>query len=1093
MGKNHTSEINNLYHKRATFIFAIIGISIVMFLILLQMVLRKEAMEERDSDNNRFFYSTISNLNSNVKEISNLTENFNENNLIMLDNLVTAYSNNSYRKLESMPADEQSELLFNSSIGMANCVWIHIVDAKGNIIISDCADNNGRSVIDEKDGDITQEQFDELLSNETDYIVIKNPYDEADYLGTNVFIYCKPIPGTFDTSGYKYIFLGLGTDIIDKAVERMSDLSAWVNASTVGNNGNVFVVDSSNDTIRYGFADGENKINTSASALGFDSDVLTDRFTGIRKINGEYSYVSSRSYSSLLYGQSNIIVSIIPLRDLFGGHFPVVIWNLCLLLIFIVLIVAYSSFVRSEMLKTGEDPQRIRLFKWHGEYVYYSRTLGHKIIPIILTSILFIFLAAFYIQSLMKLSDAFAESVAIEEEISRSVEESVSLQNDFLDYYDMQYESRARLMAYIVELHGDEYFDYGNESDRVSVYSAVDSGGNRDKTMDEYNNTAQVINNSKALEKLKDANDVENIYLISDAGYTLATSSGYWNFSLSSDKEAQSYEFWDVLEGKKDTLIQAPMISDEGNVSQFIGCAFHYYTRLDANGNTEYVSYTDYMQQKGGKYEKSEITRHRGLLQIEINPEKEQSIIESAKPEYILSNTKISNDGFLIGFLYNALDDAYSVFYSPVENMVGKKATELGISENAFTGNYNGFQVLNGVRYLQSFRPAGSYYIATAMPTDRLYSGSVRTAQFCALFGLLTMFILSFYTLLIHDMDRDELYREETDPLAIFGHWSPSSEWRKSSPTRKFEILIKNSLIFLGVIFLAAILYEARRFGSNSAILYIVSGEWDRGVHIFSLSACIVIMILSAILIRVFGHVALLIASAFGSRVETMMRLFTSLIKTACVILVLFYCLFLMGINATRLLASAGIMSVVFGLGAQSLFSDLLAGIFIVMEGAIHVGDYISFNNVRGKVLEIGLRTTKYEDDNQNVRIICNNELKNFTNMSMKYSIVYYNIPVPYGEDYVRIRKILNAEFLRLYEENRFLKGIPMCLGIEEFGSSSVDLRVKFMCEEGERYDVQRFIHDQIMRVFVENDITIPFNQLDVHFETEFAKPGQIG
>ena len=124
-----------------------------------------------------------------------------------------------------------------------------------------------------------------------------------------------------------------------------------------------------------------------------------------------------------------------------------------------------------------------------------------------------------------------------------------------------------------------------NKNFICAVYSAVDSGGNRDKTMDEYNNTAQVINNSKALEKLKDANDVENIYLISDAGYTLATSSGYWNFSLSSDKEAQSYEFWDVLEGKKDTLIQAPMVSDEGNFSQFIGCAFHYYTRLDANGN----------------------------------------------------------------------------------------------------------------------------------------------------------------------------------------------------------------------------------------------------------------------------------------------------------------------------------------------------------------------------------------------------------------------------------------------------------------------------------------------------------------------------
>ena len=144
-------------------------------------------------------------------------------------------------------------------------------------------------------------------------------------------------------------------------------------------------------------------------------------------------------------------------------------------------------------------------------------------------------------------------------------------------------------------------------------------------------------------------------------------------------------------------------------------------------------------------------------------------------------------------------------------------------------------------------------------------------------------------------------------------------------------------------------------------------------------------------------------------------------------------------------------MSVVVGLGAQSLVGDLLAGIFIVMEGSVHVGDYILIDGIRGKVTEIGLRTTRYEDDNQNIRIVCNNEMKAFANMSMKYSVVLYNIPVPYGSDFLHIRKILNAEFLQLYEDNRFLKSIPVCQGIEEFSESSVDLRVKFMCEESER------------------------------------------
>jgi small conductance mechanosensitive channel len=332
-------------------------------------------------------------------------------------------------------------------------------------------------------------------------------------------------------------------------------------------------------------------------------------------------------------------------------------------------------------------------------------------------------------------------------------------------------------------------------------------------------------------------------------------------------------------------------------------------------------------------------------------------------------------------------------------------------------------------------------------------------------------------------MDEEELYREENDPLAVFGHWESSKNWQNSTPTQKFEFLIKRALLLGGAVFIAAISYEAYHFGSNSAIVYILSGDWDRGIHIFSISAVIVLLILTALILKAFEHVANLVAAAFGSRVETMMHLTTALIKAGVIIVAGFYCLFLMGIEPTRLLASAGILSVVVGIGAQSLFSDLLAGIFIVMEGSLHVGDYIMIDGVRGKVVDIGLRITRFEDDNQNIRVICNNELKSFANMSMKYTIVYYNIPVPYGEDYQRIRKILNGEFLDLYEKNRFLKGIPVCQGIENFADHSVELRVKFMCDESERFDVQRFMHDQIMRVFMENDITIPFHQLDVHYE----------
>ncbi|HCM92049.1 MAG TPA: hypothetical protein DIS78_05765 [Lachnospiraceae bacterium] len=1071
------------YHRRAMLMFAIIGIGIAAFFALLEYVLRAEVRQNQDADNNRFFSATIKNLESNAREIEDLTANFHENNGIMLGDLAKAYANESYRRFAAMPASTQSEILNNSTLSMEDCELLYITNRDGDVLVSAVSSDNGSNIISNDMLDLTKNEFEDLRDSRTDHITIQNPfYSEYPELGKNLILYCKAIPGTYSADGNKYIILGFTSDILDRASDRMRDLSAWLNGSTIGNNGVALMVDVGEDRIVYGKMDGNDLSDLTASSIGIDKEVLTDRYTGIRKINGKDCYISSKKYSSYLYGEDNYLVACIPTSDMYGSNFPVILWNLCILFIFLILIAAYSSFVRSEMLRNDDEQHRIRLFSVKGTPIYYSRTLGRKIIPVILTSVILIFLSALYVQALMKLSGAFSESVSIVEEISTDVEESIYMQDEFTDYYNMQFESRAKLLAFIVALHGDEYFDFASESEGVMTLGNTGESGSHGVVKDDYNNPVKVINNSKALDKLRDANYVKNIYLISDAGYTLATSSDFWRFSISNNEKDQSNEFWEILEGKKDVIIQNPMISDEGIYSQFIGCAFDYYTCLDEDGNTRFVRYTDFLKQNEDDKLAGAITKHRGLLQIELDPGDKDMIIESAKPEYVLSNIQISNGGFLIGFMYDTEAEIYRVFYSGVESMVDKDAGELGISDNAFSGNYNGFQRINGKRYLQSFRPAGEYYIATEMPTDRLYYSSFITGLFCASFGFVLMFILSFFTLLIHDMDEEELHREENDPLAVFGHWDPSGNWQNSTPTQKFEFLIKHALLLGGTVFIASITYEAYHFGSNSAIVYILSGGWDRGIHIFSLSAVIVLLIFTGLILKVFEHVIDLIAEAFGSRVETMMHLSTSLIKAAAIIIVGFYCFYLIGIDATRLLASAGILSVVVGLGAQSLVGDLLAGIFIVMEGSIHVGDYVMIEGIRGKIVDIGLRVTRYEDDNQNIRIICNNQLKSFANMSMKYSIIYYNIPVPYDEDHQRIKKILNEEFLRLYEENRFLKGIPVCQGIENFADSSVELRVKFMCDEKERYDVQRFMHDEIMRIFTENGINIPFQQLDVHY-----------
>ena len=1091
MNDNLLDKLRKKYRLKALIIFLVALVSVVIYTVLLMADLRTSVKENQDQNNIRFFSSTFANLNRNVREIENLRASYNENNEIMLDDLVTAYSNNNYRELRALPVDEQVKLLADATSTMRDCIWLLITNGKGEVIVSDTEDSIGIDLIEMTD--LTAEDLTALYSRTIENLVIDNPYygmGEEDDHGKNLYLYCRLIPGAKDKDGSKYILLAFSSEIIDTSEDALKDISSWINGSIIGNNSGAFVVDATTDTVIYNSVWGEEKNGAKASEAGFTPEVLTDVYKGTATLFGTVCYVSSRSYSSDLYGKDIYIVSALPLGNMFAMNLALIIWSVSLYVIFIRIIIVYCSYTRSEILKKREDMKETRIIKLGKWQIYFSHTLAGKIIPVTFVAFLMMITAGFYQQTLLKFSDCFADTVATEEEIMSNVEKNAYMQEAFSDYHDMQYLTRANLMSFIVSLNANEYFDFNENYGGVSQYGTYDGKVGRDVIKDEYNNVIYVMNNSKALQELKDENKVANIYLISDMGVTLATSSGYWNFALSTDPEDQSYQFWDILNGRTDEVVQDAMISDKGDYSRFIGCPLYYYTCLDENRNTKYVTYVDYMHQTDESYKGNEITRHRGLLQIQIDAtgNEDEAMIDSAKPEYVLSNTRVSNDGFLMAFRYEEAVDDYKVFYSQMEKLKDEYATDLGISKKAFTGEYNGFQTYDGELYLQCFRQAGEYYIATAMPVDSLYFSSIKSARSCAILSFVVMFFIAFLMILISNEGEERLYQEESDPYNMFIFRKKSEKWKRSSPSQKFEIFVKNSFIILALIFLVTVIMESGESGNNSAIFYILSGEWDRGVHIFSLSACFVIVIAVIMILKLFSNVVYIIAEAFGNRVLTMMRLFVSLVKTVVIAAAVLYCLYLVGIDGTRLLASAGIMSVVVGLGAQSLVGDLLAGIFIILEGSLHVGDYVLINGVRGKITEIGLRITRYEDDNQNIRVICNNELKSFANMSEKYSVVYYNIPVPYNEDYQRIRKVLNKEFLKMYEEHHFLKSIPACQGIEAFSESSVDMRVRFMCEESERFTVQRYMHDQIMRIFMENDITIPFNQLDVHFEREIVE-----
>jgi small conductance mechanosensitive channel len=119
-----------------------------------------------------------------------------------------------------------------------------------------------------------------------------------------------------------------------------------------------------------------------------------------------------------------------------------------------------------------------------------------------------------------------------------------------------------------------------------------------------------------------------------------------------------------------------------------------------------------------------------------------------------------------------------------------------------------------------------------------------------------------------------------------------------------------------------------------------------------------------------------------GHRSETIGDLLISIIRYSSVIIGIFLVLSAWGVETPTLLASAGILGLAISFGAQSLIEDVLSGLFIIFESQFKIGDVIQVGDFRGTVIEIGIRTTKFEDVNGDVKTINNSDIRSTINTS---------------------------------------------------------------------------------------------------------------
>jgi len=210
---------------------------------------------------------------------------------------------------------------------------------------------------------------------------------------------------------------------------------------------------------------------------------------------------------------------------------------------------------------------------------------------------------------------------------------------------------------------------------------------------------------------------------------------------------------------------------------------------------------------------------------------------------------------------------------------------------------------------------------------------------------------------------------------------------------------------------------------------------------------------------------------------KTYIRLIKSIIRYTLIILTSLVVLQINGIDVSSMLAGVGIAGVIIGFAIQDALKDIIKGIDIISDSYYQVGDVIKYGDIEGKVLTIGLKTTKIEDVRTfNIISIAN---RNIEQVEVVSDLINIDIPMPYEMKVEESEKVIE----KILEKIRTLDKIKKCeyRGVNDLADSSIKYQIKVYCNPINKVQMRRDALRCIMTGLEENGVEVPYNQIDVH------------
>lgn len=192
-------------------------------------------------------------------------------------------------------------------------------------------------------------------------------------------------------------------------------------------------------------------------------------------------------------------------------------------------------------------------------------------------------------------------------------------------------------------------------------------------------------------------------------------------------------------------------------------------------------------------------------------------------------------------------------------------------------------------------------------------------------------------------------------------------------------------------------------------------------------------------------------------------------------------------VNISAFIVSLGVGSLAIALAAQDTLSNMIAGFIIMIDRPFRIGDRIKFGNDTGDVVEIGIRSTKILDFDNNLVIMPNNEIVKSKIINITYPNIFTSVAVDvgvaYGSDLKKVKKIM----LKAANDHPFIsKTVSPGVFLMSFGDSSLNLRLAARTDDYHNaFAAQCELREIIYEEFNKAGIDIPFPQRVVHLKKE--------